>query len=63
MMGIDDFFLSFIASYLAGLLPSLKDIFIRPVRGQVPGRYEKWLKKLLRYHLYGKFLYIRSMKY
>lgn len=29
MMGIDDFFLSFIASYLAGLLPSLKDIFIK----------------------------------
>lgn len=44
-----------------------------PVRGQIladsseRGKscwlYEKWLKKLLRYHLYGKFLYIRSMKY
>ncbi|MBR4912231.1 MAG: toll/interleukin-1 receptor domain-containing protein [Bacteroidales bacterium] len=47
MMGIDDAFIGFIISYLAGSLPSLKDVFLKKNNETLQERLDKSFEKAL----------------
>lgn len=47
MMGIDDIFISFITSYITGMLPSLKEIFSKKDNKTLQERVDKCYEKAL----------------